>query len=107
MITARFLLDSDGNITGFDVAGHSGYGEVGTDIVCAAVSSAVWMTVNGLENVAGVKVGYSSADADVICRLDSSKDNIQAGQVLLESFRQLMDDLSNQYENYLTVKEVI
>ena len=35
------IFNHDGRINGFSVSGHSGYAEEGSDIVCAAVSSAV------------------------------------------------------------------
>ena len=46
MITALFKVSGEGSYKGFSVSGHSGYSEAGSDIVCAAVSSAVMLTVN-------------------------------------------------------------
>ena len=43
MTTVR-LIKNGGNIVGFDVSGHSGYADEGSDIVCAAVSSVVEFT---------------------------------------------------------------
>ena len=40
MIKAVFKV-SEGEYTGFCISGHSGYAQSGSDIVCAAVSSAV------------------------------------------------------------------
>ena len=34
---------------GFDLEGHAGYSEAGTDIVCAAVSVLVINTINAVE----------------------------------------------------------
>ena len=39
----------DGVITGFCSQGHAGYGEQGTDIICAAVSVLVTNTVNSID----------------------------------------------------------
>ena len=38
-------------ISGFEVRGHAGFGEEGQDIICAAVSSAVYMTVNTVTDI--------------------------------------------------------
>ena len=46
MIRIQFLAPPEGGLQGFFLEGHAGYGEAGTDIVCAAVSSAVYLTVN-------------------------------------------------------------
>ena len=45
MTTASFFK-KNGKIQKFSVSGHSGYSEQGSDIVCAAVSSMVMLTVN-------------------------------------------------------------
>ena len=45
MTTAKFLF-SDDTIISFELSGHSGAGEEGTDIVCSAISSAVYMAAN-------------------------------------------------------------
>ena len=44
---------------GFELEGHTGFAEEGLDVVCAAVSSAAYMTVNTIIEVCG-------ADADVV-----------------------------------------
>ena len=50
MIKAEFRLKK-GVPVSFKVSGHSGFAESGEDIVCAAVSSAVQLTVNGITEV--------------------------------------------------------
>ena len=51
MIIAEFFKGSESVTAGFCVKGHSGMSEAGTDIVCAAVSSAVYLTVNTITDV--------------------------------------------------------
>lgn len=62
MIKISFYLSSN-LITGFSVKGHSGYADEGSDIVCAAVSSAVFMTINMLTDI-------YKADADAFVNDD-------------------------------------
>ena len=45
MIQVIFTV-KDNDICGFEISGHSDYAEEGSDIVCAAVSSAALMTAN-------------------------------------------------------------
>ena len=45
MIKANFIK-KDGIITNIKMSGHAKYDEYGKDIVCAAVSSALTLTVN-------------------------------------------------------------
>ncbi len=103
MTKAEFYLVGE-KISGFKVCGHSGYAVEGEDIVCASVSSTVWMTVNGLENVVGAKVTYNVADADVTLKVEN--ESIDEAQDLLRSFKEFLCNLSIEYEDYLTVKEV-
>ena len=103
MTEATFYL-SEGMICSFEIKGHSGYAASGEDIVCAAISSTVWMTVNTLENILHLDVEYKTSDADVF--LEVSDRDIGSAQVLLEGFRQFLCNLSAEYKKYLTVKEV-
>lgn len=45
-------------ITGFKIAGHSGYSESGTDIVCAAVTSAVTLCECTLNDVLKLDIPF-------------------------------------------------
>ena len=47
------FFDQDGRITGFSCSGHSGYAEEGSDIVCAAVSTAVKLAECTINDVLG------------------------------------------------------
>ncbi len=103
MTTAEFYFAGD-LIKALKVSGHSGYANEGEDIVCASVSSTVWMTVNGLENVIGAKVSYKGEDA--LVTLDVKDESLKDAFPMLESLRQFLCNLSIEYEDYLTVKEV-
>lgn len=49
MIRAEFY-ETEGLMSGFSFSGHAGYAESGSDVVCAAVSSAVQLTANLLDD---------------------------------------------------------
>jgi uncharacterized protein YsxB (DUF464 family) len=49
-MTKYKILKSNDTIT-VDVSGHSGYGDVGYDIVCASISTALIMTANEIDNL--------------------------------------------------------
>ena len=50
MIVARFFC-REGRPRGFTVSGHAGYAEAGSDIVCAAATSAVQLVCNTITDV--------------------------------------------------------
>ncbi len=52
MTTVTFLTEGK-RIIGFDAKGHSGYAEAGSDIVCAAITSAVRLVDSDRERRAG------------------------------------------------------
>ena len=71
-------------IVGFEAKGHSGYAEEGSDIVCAAVSSVLWCTLNGLESFLGDKIKVSQKEADVSFEIEwlSGEERIKADALL-------------------------
>ncbi len=65
MIYIDFLLDKNNKETiGFRAAGHAQHGDTGNDIVCAAVSSALYMAVNTATEVIGIKPLALNVDDD-------------------------------------------
>ena len=67
MIRAVFR-ESKGFLIGFSLSGHAGLAERGKDVACAAVSSAVQLTVNLLDEFGfqpDVKVGADSIECSV------------------------------------------
>ena len=67
MITVKVFVDSEGSYKGFRVTGHAGYGEVGEDIVCAAVSVLTQNTVNAIETYTEDELTYSVDDGYLDC----------------------------------------
>lgn len=51
MITVTFFENKENFLVGFSVKGHAQMDDYGRDIVCAAVSSVVYMVVNTLTDV--------------------------------------------------------
>ena len=98
----------DGRINGFSVSGHSGYAEEGSDIVCAAVSSAVQFaecTINDvLGNHANVKMNQD--EPRVTLTLPAACDDEDAVQAVLTGFMLTMCSLRDDYPDYIEVLEV-
>ena len=66
MVRAQFYR-KNGSYIGFSLSGHSGYAERGSDVVCAAVSSAVQLTANALDEF-GAEPEISVGDNIIRCR---------------------------------------
>ena len=102
------IFNHDGRINGFSVSGHSGYAEEGSDIVCAAVSSAVQFaecTINDvLGNHANVKMNQD--EPRVTLTLPAACDDEDAVQAVLTGFMLTMCSLRDDYPDYIEVLEV-
>ncbi len=93
MIRIRYQT-AGGRLTGFSLSGHAGAGEHGQDIVCAAVSSAAYLTVNTATEIVGAKASIHLDDG----RMDVTlTDQIDRCQDLLAGFRLHMTALQEQY----------
>ena len=100
-------MDGD-RITGFSVAGHSGYAEAGADIVCAAVSTAVTMAEAIINEVCGAKakVRVKEEDARVTLTLPTSCDEEETVQAALSGLMLTLLSIKEDYEDYIEVLEV-
>ena len=107
MTKVEFFTQED-RITGFCVSGHSGYGEEGPDIVCAAVSTAVQMAEATLNDVLGVraKTRVNADEARVTLTLPAASEEEDAAQAVLAGMMITLCDLRDAYPDYIEVLEV-
>lgn len=101
MITVTF--NCSGNlICGFEISGHSGFSEEGSDIVCAAVSSAVYMAANTITEILHINADVTENDG--FMSLSLSKREAVNSAVVLDGLRLHLTALSEQYTKYIKVK---
>ena len=93
MIRVRFHSAHDALI-GFTLDGHAGAGVSGEDIVCAAVSSAAYMTANTVTEILGATANITVDDGYMDVRLT---DKIADCQDILSGFRLHLEALQEQY----------
>ena len=99
--TVTFIKRSDGALIGYSAIGHSGYAQAGSDIVCASVSSAAYMTANTITEIIGVSADIEVNDGYMMMKL-TSHDALKA-QDILKGFELHMTELSKQYQINITV----
>ena len=80
------IYKQNDNIIGFNVSGHSGYSEAGSDIVCSAISSLAQSVCVGLENVLNLKpiIKIDEKNAYLSCFLNEKQ--FSDAQILLKTF---------------------
>ena len=108
MTTVTFLTE-DARIIGFDVQGHSGWGESGEDIVCAAITSAVRLVEATVNDVMGLcaAVKVREADASISLRLTGGLANTAEStcQNLLTGLMVYLAQLHDEYPDNIEVME--
>ena len=95
-------------VTGFTCKGHSGYAEAGSDIVCAAITSAIRMTECALNDVLGLEASVKVRDDSISLKLPGglSQTSESTGQTLLTALMLYLPELHEEYpENILVVAE--
>lgn len=109
MTTVSFTRGS-GEIYALTVEGHSGYAADGSDIVCAAVTSAVRLIECILNDVLGASA-ETDVDADaarITLRVPRSlpKEKIAVCRTVLEGAYAYFMQLEREYPAYMKVMEV-
>lgn len=101
MITVRFyVLESE--FIGFELSGHSGYAEEGSDIVCAAVTSCAYMTANTVTDIIGVKADIEVSDG--FMSLTVSLADAPRVKDIFNGFRLHINALAGDYSEYIACK---
>ena len=101
MTTAKFLF-SDDVIISFELSGHSGAGEEGTDIVCSAISSAVYMAANTIIEI--MKLNPETVVRDGYLKLQMSLEDARKSKVITDGLYLHLSELQNQYPNNLKLE---
>lgn len=95
MINAVFCR-RNGSFSGFEISGHSDYSEQGSDIVCAAVSSAAYLCANLITDSFMIKADIALEDGYLKLTADADK--------LIDGLYRHLLQLEEQYTKYIKVK---
>ena len=109
MTTVTFHMEGE-RIVGFTVQGHSGYADEGSDIICAAVTSAVRLTECAVNDVLGLQAGVkvNDQDASITLKLPRNLEGEadQVSQTLLAALMVYLVQLQEEYPEHINVMEV-
>ena len=114
-MTTIVFYKANGFYYGFEEQGHTGYGESGDDVLCAALSSMTMLIINAIEVSYACDVDYNIDEKTTDIRLivksalpkyeKDEKKQYAASGLIQAYFFQLMD-LVEEYYEYLDVKEI-
>ena len=109
MTTVTFLTERK-RIIGFDAKGHSGYAEAGSDIVCAAITSAVRLVDATVNDVLGLAASVKVHEKDrgfIALRLPGGLSAAAEStcQTLLAGLMVYFTELHDEYPENIEVME--
>ena len=114
-MTTVIFYKTNGFYYGFEEQGHTGYGESGDDVLCAALSSMTMFLINAIEVSYACDVDYKidekSTDIRVIAKSalpkyeKDEKKQFAVSGLIQAYFFQLMA-LVEEYYEFLDVKEI-
>lgn len=109
-MTTIKVFKQNGYIIGFECSGHTGYGEYGSDILCATISALSQSCVLGIKNVLKLKPKIVKQDEVGYLRIEFLKQNdidaIKKSQVLFETFVVSIKDLLQEYSDYISMEVI-
>ena len=91
----------DGKISGFIVSGHSGFSVSGKDILCSAVSSAVYLVANTITDILHVDAVVTVKDG--FMQFELPGDRLIECQDILKGLKQHLEALTLQFPKGLNV----
>ncbi len=96
------LWRADGHTVGFRISGHAGYEDSGKDIVCAAVSSAMQLTANGITEILHYEPVLKVEESAVTLQTKRGCDD-QRVLAMLDSLRLQLEILAEQYPQFIQI----
>lgn len=102
MIKVNYYYDDDFNLKGFCLKGHANYSEIGSDIVCSAVTSNAIAVINSLSKLQKVKFDkVVGKEGHIECIV--SKDFIKDSQLLLNHFNLAIEEIKREYPKNIKI----
>ena len=114
-MTKFIFYKCDGVYFGFREVGHTGYGEEGDDVLCAALSSMTMLLINTIEVAYESSVDYrideDSADITfkaygALSEFEKDENKRYAVSGLIYGFYLQIKDLVEEYYDYIEVSEI-
>jgi uncharacterized protein YsxB (DUF464 family) len=107
MITAKLFQNNEGVNCGFEIEGHSGYSEEGSDIICAAVSALAINAMNSIESLTDASPLCNAKDGYLSCLIDDKV--CPEAILLLDSLslglKGIEESYGTQYLHVLTIRK--
>jgi uncharacterized protein YsxB (DUF464 family) len=114
-MTTITFYKTGGVYYGFEEQGHTGYGEAGDDVLCAALSAMTMLLINAIEVAYASDVEYTidenTADIRLIAKgalpeYEENESKRFAVSGLIMAYYYQLNDLIEEYYDYLSVDAI-
>lgn len=103
MTTITFFRDSEERICGFRFEGHTDYADEGSDIICAAISTLVESTANGIERYGGDPIRVTDYPEIPMIALQIDGKHSRESEVLLKTLLDSSKELVQSYPDFVQI----
>ena len=108
-MTKIIFYKFNNKIIGFECSGHANFGEFGSDILCASISSITQAAVLGISKVVGIKADYIKDDENgylkVVIPEKISQKELEQSEVILRTAFVALNDLKSGYPKHIKIEE--
>lgn len=101
-MTKILIFKNKNFITGFEISGHSGYQDEGSDIVCSAISTASQMAVVGINEVLKLDAFVEISNGYLKLKLKNYQN--ESAQTVLKSMQITLQEIAKNYKNYVKME---
>ena len=109
-MTDIIITKNANRIVKVECSGHTGYGEQGEDIVCAALSSIVQTALLGLFTVAKIKIDFDRNDDEGKLTFslpkDISEQKMHDASVILDTMLCGISDLYEGFSDFINLEVI-
>ena len=103
-MTRVIIYQFENYISGFEISGHSGYSDEGSDIVCSAVSTASQMAVTGIKEVLKKNAFIEISSGYLKLKLDKNDMGDEKVQFMLETMKKTIKEISKEYSKFVKME---
>ncbi|MBZ4687265.1 MAG: uncharacterized protein PWQ96_126 [Clostridia bacterium] len=100
------IYSKAGKYSGFQVQGHSGYSEQGSDIVCSGISAITQSAVMGLQYYFDESVEVKVKEGFLKCNLvldKLSEAELEKVEVIIQTMLLGLESIKEEYKGYLNI----
>lgn len=101
MIKVEFTRNKQNEVIKVKVSGHSGYDDIGKDIVCSAVSTAMYVTIGILQKI-NQDMKYFENEKEAIMQIELIKTDKFTNNVM-DNLQEVLESIANDYPDFIQI----